>query len=86
MLPRSSLVDGLKAVLTALNVRYGCMRVIIAIILVLMLLCTGCTLNFKGTDVELEGEIVRRFELESLDILKTHCPDQDRKVELCMDH
>jgi len=30
----------------------------------------GCTMHFKGTDVELDTEVVRIYELKKLDLLK----------------
>ncbi len=55
------------------------MRVVICVILVLILLLGGCTLNFKGKDIEMDGTIVLHYELDSIDFFSLKSLDQGRK-------
>lgn len=45
-------------------------RVLAIVVLAGLLLCQGCTMHFKATDVELETQRNATYELESVDILR----------------
>ena len=34
------------------------------------LLLSGCTVHFKATDAEFQGEVVKAYDLESIDIAR----------------
>lgn len=54
------------------------MRVIICVILVIILLVGGCTVNFKGKDVEMDGTIVHQYELDSIYCFRPQSPSPGR--------
>lgn len=51
------------------------------VILVSFVFFSGCTLNFKGKEIELESQVVIQYELESVDFFKPGEMDPFEKSE-----
>lgn len=55
------------------------MRVVMSIIVLYLITCSGCTLNFKGKEVDLHGQIVTQYKLSTVDIMKPFPLTQGKK-------